>query len=571
MLNDFQFKVEKHMGYEGTTFFALLTGAGAYGITESEFFDEFWVFNLYEDIRKEANNTKMLLHCYHTDRDISIRPVIDYDFIKANGVIYKPGRTLDDTLLQFGEYPQSREKDKLMIDNLDFKYSNNTLNKTGKKYTIDSTIFCKRNIAKNAYIIDKKASKKIFEPLEFEEYECNGKKYIRFIMNENSLSFYNENKKGDVVWVRVEPIVWKKIGNFAIATKSIVSGIQFDNREIDGKCENYTESNMYKYLNNYMRYEILPLNEYLKYKNLDNQKSDSQNDLEKIISEIRNVIKEYEEVIKEPEFIKLKDEIYQNIDILIDKYNRQIDEYINKMNSNTFGVKSPDILELELKVKLESYLDELNSFILPIGSYYKMIDILSLNENKDNSNDDLLQDLKQIKDVILPYLGNEQVVLEYKDFIVNEISNLKNESSSKEVKDLETLKLEFRKKLNDFLLKFDVSINNKSYIIDLINDAKEDGSLEKRKNSNNLYDIILNEIIKTRNYIVINGNADERKKSLDIMQEFDFIMNKDNIVVDDFINILKVTLYKLSYIEFDIILRTNAEMKLGIKRIRKIK
>lgn len=41
-------------------------------------------------------------------------------------------------------------------------------------------------------------------------------------------------------------------------------------------------------------------------------------------------LKKYEEVIHKPEFIKLKEEINQNIDMLIDEYNKQIDEYINK-------------------------------------------------------------------------------------------------------------------------------------------------------------------------------------------------------------------------------------------------
>lgn len=148
---------------------------------------------------------------------------------------------------EYGEYPQM-VADEDISQCLETLYLNNELLETGKNYITDS-----------ANIMD---NDKSFEAQEHIEYEYNDKKYIRFIATENNerraLSNGHIIKKGDVVWVKVEPVKWliDLKNNIALSEKILFGGVQFSNdKYYDG---NFSNTNIKKYIDTYFKKDIVP-------------------------------------------------------------------------------------------------------------------------------------------------------------------------------------------------------------------------------------------------------------------------------------------------------------------------
>lgn len=100
--------------------------------------------------------------------------------------------------VEYGEYPQYAA-DSRMQSILESEY-NRGMNKTGRSYTFDSV---------RCYDYDTG-----FKPVTYEEYEYQGKRYIRIRANSNfggskfKLSNGVEYRDGDYVWVEVSPVKW---------------------------------------------------------------------------------------------------------------------------------------------------------------------------------------------------------------------------------------------------------------------------------------------------------------------------------------------------------------------------
>ena len=145
--------------------------------------------------------------------------------------------------VEFGEYPQYCVT-KYMNNRLEKKYKSG-INKTGKTYTF--------NLAKDG-------NSKI-EPLTHEEYEYQGKKYIRVkantCLNGRKIELSNgcKYKDGDIVWVEVLPVVWliDEETQTLISKRGLVSGIRFDGTFETGEFET---TEMYEFLNKYMIKDI---------------------------------------------------------------------------------------------------------------------------------------------------------------------------------------------------------------------------------------------------------------------------------------------------------------------------
>ena len=121
--------------------------------------------------------------------------------------------------VEYGEYPQNAA-DSRMQNILESEY-NKGMNETGRSYTFNSV---KYNDCYTA-----------FKPVTYEEYEYQGKKYIRIKANSEfgdskfMLSNGVRYKSGDYVWVEVSPVKWlidDKAG-ILISKKGLVSGIRF--------------------------------------------------------------------------------------------------------------------------------------------------------------------------------------------------------------------------------------------------------------------------------------------------------------------------------------------------------
>lgn len=181
-------------------------------------------------------------YCY-TDaciRDVGIRPMISS--------LNSDNRCFNNEF-EFGEYPQYAVNSKLN-QTLEKEYKENNLTKTGKKYTVDANYIDFKSKDKSAH----------FKPLQFDEYEYQGKKYIRVVsMSKNPIElhssitcYYNEP-----VWIEVSPLTWTEtyLGN-NICNNSIISGIK--PFSLGSYVNSFEEIDVYSYLNRYLFKEIFP-------------------------------------------------------------------------------------------------------------------------------------------------------------------------------------------------------------------------------------------------------------------------------------------------------------------------
>ncbi len=145
--------------------------------------------------------------------------------------------------VEYGEYPQNAADSK-MQNILESEY-NRGMNKTGRSYTFDSVKY-------NDYDTG-------FIPVTYEEYEYQGKGYIRiransdFCGNKFMLSNGVEYRDGDYVWVEVSPVKWlidDRTG-ILISKKGLVSGIRFLDKSTNYKGD-FDRTEMKEYLNRYM-------------------------------------------------------------------------------------------------------------------------------------------------------------------------------------------------------------------------------------------------------------------------------------------------------------------------------
>ena len=145
--------------------------------------------------------------------------------------------------VEYGEYPQNAA-DSRMQNILESEY-NRGMNKTGRSYTFDSVKFDDYDTG--------------FKPVTYEEYEYQGKEYIRIKANsdfsgcEFKLSNGVEYRDGDYVWVEVSPVKWlidDRTG-ILISKKGLVSGIRFLDKRTNYKGD-FDRTEMKEYLDRYM-------------------------------------------------------------------------------------------------------------------------------------------------------------------------------------------------------------------------------------------------------------------------------------------------------------------------------
>ena len=145
--------------------------------------------------------------------------------------------------VEYGEYPQYAA-DSRMQSILESEY-NRGMNKTGRSYTFDS-VKC------DDYDTG-------FKPVTYEEYEYQGKRYIRIRANSDfggnkfKLSNGVEYRDGDCVWLEVSPVKWlidDRTG-ILVSKLGLVSGIRFLDRNHNYKGD-FSRTEMKEYLDRYM-------------------------------------------------------------------------------------------------------------------------------------------------------------------------------------------------------------------------------------------------------------------------------------------------------------------------------
>jgi len=148
-------------------------------------------------------------------------------------------------VVEYGEYPQTIAPE-AVNKALEQAFKAGKLQATGKKYTFDS---------EGLYAYDQP-----FKAKEYEAYQHNGKRYIRFeakpIDNHPVLSNGHTPELGEACWIEVQPIEWLvDPSGVWVARQALFSGVQFDKKQnYDGK---FDKTDMKHYLDTYFSKEML--------------------------------------------------------------------------------------------------------------------------------------------------------------------------------------------------------------------------------------------------------------------------------------------------------------------------
>lgn len=187
-----------------------------------------------------------------TDRDDGGRPALpfsDISQIHTNGVSGVPKKARDGVIeLEYGYYPQEAAP-RDMQERLERAYKSGSISKTRNSYTTDSRKY-------NAY-------NEKFVPKQHEEYEYNGKRYVRVMANSCyrgktfKLSNGEEYKDGDSVWVEVQPVKWLLDGKaqLMLMEKIIFAGVQF-NHERNYRTANFDKTEIKLFMDNHLSKDL---------------------------------------------------------------------------------------------------------------------------------------------------------------------------------------------------------------------------------------------------------------------------------------------------------------------------
>lgn len=200
----------------------------------------------YNDVRA-VNKNGSRNYEYRYKRNCAVRPALQSSVIFSQ---ISPNRVRGyngTEEVEYGEYPQYAA-DLRMQSILESEY-NRGMNKTGRSYTFDSVKYDDYDTG--------------FKPVTYEEYEYQGKKYIRIRANSAfdgskfKLSNGVEYRDGDYVWVEVSPVKWlidDRTG-ILISKFGLVSGIRFLDKRTNYKGD-FSKTEMKEYLDRYMIHDL---------------------------------------------------------------------------------------------------------------------------------------------------------------------------------------------------------------------------------------------------------------------------------------------------------------------------
>ena len=181
------------------------------------------------------------------------RPVLPFstiDSISTNGDSGKHKRAKDGVLeVEYGYYPQ-KAASKDMQERLERAYISERISKTKNSYTTDSAKFDELETS--------------FKPQTHQEYEYNGKRYVRleanscFGGNEFTLSNGESYRDGDNVWVEVLPVKWlvDEKSHIMITEKLIFAGVQF-NKKSNYNTRNFNKTDIKTFMDKYLSRELV--------------------------------------------------------------------------------------------------------------------------------------------------------------------------------------------------------------------------------------------------------------------------------------------------------------------------
>ena len=179
------------------------------------------------------------------------RPALPFSSISNIPTNGESGKRARDGILEveYGYYPQ-RAVSRDMQEMLERAYRRGNISKTRNTYTTDSEK-C------DAY-------SRPFKAKAHEEYEYNGKRYVRveansdFAGNQFTLSNGEKYCDGDNVWVEVEPVKWlvDERARMMITENLIFAGVQF-NKERNYKTRNFDRTDIKTFMDRYLSRDLV--------------------------------------------------------------------------------------------------------------------------------------------------------------------------------------------------------------------------------------------------------------------------------------------------------------------------
>ena len=185
------------------------------------------------------------------ERTGGARPALPFSSISNIPTNGESGKRARDGVLEveYGYYPQ-KAVSRDMQERLEQAYRRGNISKTRNTYTTDSEKY-------DAY-------SRPFKAKTHEEYEYNGKRYVRveansdFGGNQFTLSNGEQYRDGDNVWVEVLPVKWlvDEKTRTMITEKLIFSGVQF-NRETNYHTRDFDRTDIKTFMDRYLSRDLV--------------------------------------------------------------------------------------------------------------------------------------------------------------------------------------------------------------------------------------------------------------------------------------------------------------------------
>ena len=184
------------------------------------------------------------------NRDGGARPALPFSSISNIPTNGESGKRARDGILEveYGYYPQ-KAASKDMQERLERAYRSGSISKTRNSYTTDSRKY-------DAY-------GEKFLAKQHEEYEYNGKRYVRVEANSDfggnrfTLSNGEQYRDGDNVWVEVSPVKWlvDEREKVMLTDKLIFSGVQF-NHTRDYHTKDFDKTDIKTFMDRYLSRDL---------------------------------------------------------------------------------------------------------------------------------------------------------------------------------------------------------------------------------------------------------------------------------------------------------------------------
>ena len=185
------------------------------------------------------------------ERDGGARPALPFSSISSIPTNGESGKRAKDGVLEveYGYYPQ-KAVSRDMQERLERAYRSGNISKTRNNYTTDSVAYDEYDTS--------------FQPQTHQEYEYNGKRYVRVKANsyydggDFTLSNGEQYRDGDDVWVEVLPVKWlvDEKSRMMITEKLIFAGVQF-NKERNYHIRDFDRTDIKIFMDRYLSRDLV--------------------------------------------------------------------------------------------------------------------------------------------------------------------------------------------------------------------------------------------------------------------------------------------------------------------------